>query len=156
MDSNLNQKIAKILKNSRLRKTHARAAVLEALFLAKKPQTAEQIAAKLGIKSPNKVTIYRTLESLIKAGFVHKAYTSERKWHFEPTHHRREEQNHPHFVCNGCGATRCLTNWSAPMAKVPWKGFVIHHQQIKLEGLCPSCSTKTAGTIVNNKSAKQS
>ena len=144
MDSSLNQKIAKILKSSHLRKTPARAAILEALFLAKKPQTAEQIASKLGIKSPNKVTIYRTLESLIKAGFVHKAYTGARKWHFELAHHRREEQSHPHFVCNGCGAARCLTNWSVPVTKVPWKGFVIQHQQIKLEGLCPSCSARTA------------
>jgi hypothetical protein len=26
------------------------------------------------------------------------------------------------------------------MAKSPHKGFIIHRQQVRLEGLCPACS----------------
>jgi hypothetical protein len=29
---------------------------------------------------------------------------------------------------------------SLPMAKSPYKGFVIGHQRVQLEGLCPKCN----------------
>ena len=87
----------------------------------------------------NKVTIYRTLESLVKVGLVHRAFMQERAWHFELANHCSETQCHPHFTCSSCGTTHCLTGFSVPMARSPYKGFVIHHQQVRLEGLCPAC-----------------
>ena len=144
MNRRVTKKTQGLLESSKLRKTGARTAILGVLAGAHKPQTAEQIGFKLGVRGPDKVTIYRTLESFVKTGFVHKAYLEARKWHFELADHCSEEQCHPHFVCNGCGQTRCLPEATSPPVKVKRKGFIVYRQQIKLEGLCPSCSTNSA------------
>jgi Fur family transcriptional regulator, ferric uptake regulator len=142
MTSSIQDKIEHMLKTANIRRTGPRTAVLSVLLRSRKPLTQDEIADSLMPHAPDKVTIYRTLESFIKAGFVHKAYIEARQWHFELASHCSREQCHPHFVCNGCGRTRCLTGQAAPAVKVPWKDFVVQRQQTKLEGLCSSCSTK--------------
>jgi Fur family ferric uptake transcriptional regulator len=115
-------------------------AILKVLIEASQPLSQGQIAQCLGKEHFDKVTIYRTLESLCEAGLVHKAYIDERAWHFELAHNCTESQCHPHFTCIRCGHTHCLTGMSLPMAKSPHRGFVIHRQQVRLEGLCPACA----------------
>lgn len=135
------RKIGELLFSTKLRRTKPRLAVLDVLVGASKPITQEQIAAKLGPTGPNKVTIYRTLESFIKAGLAHKAYLRERTWHFELAHNCTESQCHPHFTCTNCGDTHCFTGMTLPMVKSPpHKGFVIRYQRTQFEGLCPRCS----------------
>jgi Fur family ferric uptake transcriptional regulator len=140
----IKRKTTDLLNSAKLRRTSPRAAILAALLRARKPQTAEQIATKLGRKAPpNKVTIYRTLETFLETGLVHKVFLRERTWHFELAHNCAETQCHPHFTCTSCGNTHCLTEATLPMAKSPHKGFVIRHQRVQLDGLCPKCSPDT-------------
>lgn len=141
MKTETKRKIEELLCSAKLRRTKPRLAILSVLFGASKPITQEQIAAKLGPTGPNKVTIYRTLESFIKAGLAHKAYLRERTWHFELAHNCSESQCHPHFTCTNCGDTHCFTEMTLPTVKSPpHKGFVIRHQRTQFEGLCPTCS----------------
>jgi len=142
MNPRITRKSEQLLASFKMRKTGPRIAVLGVLSGTRKPQTAEQIASKLGGKAPDKVTIYRNLASFVNAGFVHKAYLEARKWHFELANRCTEQQCHPHFVCSSCGRTRCLPEVLSPPLKLMGKGFVVYRQQIKLEGLCPSCSAK--------------
>ncbi len=128
-----------ILAGASLRKTEPRVAVLSTLLRASRPMSQEQIAAKIG-GGADKVTIYRTLESFINSGIVHKAYLQERIWHYELSDRCTEKQCHPHFTCKRCGDTRCMPEVILPMAKSPLKGFEITHQQVRLEGFCPECS----------------
>jgi Fur family ferric uptake transcriptional regulator len=114
-------------------------AILKILTAADRPLSQDEIAKRLGKNRFDKVTIYRTLESLFKVGTVHKAFMEERTQHFELAHKCSESQCHPHFTCTSCGGTHCLTEMSLPMAKSPYKGFIIRHQQVRLEGLCPAC-----------------
>lgn len=130
----------KLLKSANLYCTNRRVAILKVLSAANKPMTQHQIAASLGRAAPDKVTIYRTLESFLEAGLVHKAFLRQRTWHFELAHNCTENQCHPHFTCTSCGDTNCLTEISLPMAKSPHKGFVIDRQRVQLEGLCPRCN----------------
>ena len=136
----MKRKTQKILRSAKLRCTGPRKIILGALMDAGRPQTAEQIAAKLGPACPDKVTIYRTLESFVEAGFVHRAFINERSQHFEMADHCSSKQCHPHFVCNGCGKTQCLIGQRIVSVKAPRGGFVVQRQQVRLEGLCPSCS----------------
>jgi len=129
-----------ILKGASLRNTEPRMAVLSALLRASRPMSQEQISAKLSPYGPNKVTIYRTLETLVKTGVVHKAFLEERVVHYELSDRCTEKQCHPHFTCRRCGETRCMPEVTLPMAKSPLKGFKITHQQVRLEGFCPECS----------------
>lgn len=140
MKANLDSKARKMLKAANLYRTKPRAAVLKVLLKAGKPLTQDQIARRLGRKRLDKVTIYRTLESLFKVGLVHKAFIQKRTWHFELADRCTEAQCHPHFTCTNCGRTHCMTEMSLPMVKSPHRGFVIKHQQVRLEGLCPKCA----------------
>lgn len=134
------EKVRELLRTAKLRRTGPRIAILGVLLRARRPQTAEQIAAKLPAAAANRVTIYRTLESFVEAGLVHKAFLDERTWHFELAGNCTDEQCHPHFTCTNCGVTRCLVGLSVPVVKGLEEGFVAYRQQIRLEGLCPACA----------------
>lgn len=140
MKSDVKRKIEKLLSSVNLRRTSSRVAILGVLLSVRKPQTADQIAANLAPAGPNKVTIYRTLESFIGAGLVHKVFLQERTWHFELARNCTESQCHPHFTCTNCGDMQCLMEMTLPMAESPHKGFVIGRQRVQLEGLCPKCN----------------
>ena len=129
-----------MLKTAKLYCTQGRVAVLKILMKADKPLSQDQIAQRCGKKQFDKVTIYRTLESLLKVGIVHKAFIDKRAWYFELANNCTASQCHPHFTCTTCGDTHCLMEITLPMAKSPHKGFVIHRQQVRLEGLCPACA----------------
>ncbi len=136
----LNSKARQMLRAAGLYCTEPRIAILTVLLDAPRPVRQDQIGERLTEKAMNKVTIYRTLASLVKAGLVHRAFMQKRAWHFELADHCSETQCHPHFTCSNCGRTHCLTGFSMPMAPSPYKGFVIQHQQVRLEGLCPECA----------------
>ncbi len=133
-------KARQMLKRAKLYCTDARIAILRALIETARPLRQDQISSQSAKATFNKVTVYRTLESLVEAGLVHRAFTQNRAWHFELADHCTEHQCHPHFTCTSCGVTHCLTDISLPMAKVADRGFVISRQQVRLEGLCPSCA----------------
>lgn len=140
MKTDLDEKARQMLAAANLYRTEGRVAILKVLLEARRPVRQDQIADRLPDKTTNKVTIYRTLESLVDAGVVHRAFIQERAWHFELADHCSEKQCHPHFTCSNCGTTHCLTDFSVPMAPSSYKGFVIQHQQVRLEGLCPACA----------------
>lgn len=142
MSSNISKKCENVLSTAGLRKTKPRMAILSALFKAGRPVTQEKIAEELFPNAPNKVTIYRTLDALVEANVVHKAYLQEKTWHFEMAGNCTESQCHPHFTCTNCGSMFCLTQLSMPMARSPHKGFLFTHQQVRLAGLCPQCSKR--------------
>ena len=142
MKSERKLKIENMLSSAKLRRTRPRTAILSVLMHSHKPLTQDQIAAGLAPAIPNKVTIYRTLESFCKAGLVHKAFMHKRAWHFEIADRCTESQCHPHFTCKRCGVVSCLVGLPVSIVEGLKKGFEIHRQQIRLEGLCPRCAGK--------------
>ena len=136
----LKEKVDKLLNSAKLKRTGPRRTVLEILLAGNRPQTADEIVSAMGNTRPNKVTVYRTLESMVDAGLVHKAFVEERSQHYELADKCTEHQCHPHFVCTDCGHTRCLHDVLVPMATSAPAGFVIERQQVRLQGLCPKCN----------------
>lgn len=132
-------KLRRMLKEAALYCTRARLAVLRVLMDASVPLRQDEISGRIAAEKFDKVTIYRTLDSLVEAGLVHRAFMHERTWHFELADHCSERQCHPHFTCVGCGTTHCLTDTSVPMVRIADEGFVISRQQVRLEGYCPAC-----------------
>ena len=104
--------------------------------------TAQEVFEKVKTQNPNInfSTVYRNLELLCKIGVINKLNISSKISHFELAHNCTEDQCHPHFTCINCGDTYCLTEVAIPMTKSLRKGFVIGHQRIQLEGLCPRCN----------------
>ncbi len=134
-----NARTREILKSAKLYHTKCRAAVLNVLTAAQRPLSQTEVAQRLGRNHLDKVTIYRTLESFIAAGLVHKVFLQERAWHYEMADHCTAHQCHPHFVCTDCARTYCLPQASAPVAAIAPAGFVVRRQEVRLEGLCPAC-----------------
>lgn len=135
----LDEKARQMLKDAELYCTEARIAILKVLMQTSRPLRQSQISKQLADKTLNKVTIYRTLESLVEVGLVHRAFMQKRSWHFELSNHCSKTQCHPHFTCLNCGRIHCLTDIPIPMTQSPYKGFIIQRQQVRLEGLCPAC-----------------
>lgn len=140
MKTNSDKQAREMLKAAKLYCTKHRITILKVLLRTKRPLSQDQIARRCGKKHFDKVTIYRTFESLLKAGLIHKAFVDKRASHFELAHNCTEKQCHPHFTCTSCGNTHCLMDMSLPMAASPYKGFVIKRQKVHLEGLCPMCA----------------
>jgi len=142
MKSQIKEKVDRLLSSAKMKRTGPRRTILGALLGANRPQTADEIISIIGKAGPNKVTVYRTLESLAEAGLVHRAFVDERSRYFEMADRCTMIQCHPHFVCTDCGQTRCLPEVSVPLATNPPAGFIICRQQVRLEGLCPECGTE--------------
>ena len=140
MTVRLDEKARRILHDARLYTTEARIGILKVLMQAAGPLRQDQIGERLTSRTLNKATVYRTLESLLAAGLVHRVFMDDRACHFELADHCTEKQCHPHFTCTNCGVTTCLTDITLPLAQIPRKGFVISRQQVRLEGLCPACA----------------
>lgn len=129
-----------LLKIAGFNSTKAQIFVLQELLKAGNPLSRGDLAARLGAKCPDKVTIYRIMERFCAANLVHKVYLGERAFKYELAHHCEEKQCHPHFTCNNCGQTFCLNDLFLPIVKGLKKGFVLQKQQVRIEGLCPGCS----------------
>lgn len=140
MKTQIKERVDKLLSSVKLRRTDQRRIILGVLLNAKGPQTADEIMAAMSRRSANKVTVYRTLESMVGAGLVHRAFVHQRAEHFEIADRCTDAQCHPHFTCVNCGATNCAVGATIPIAKGLEKGFVVHRQQVHLEGLCPRCA----------------
>jgi len=140
MRTKANENITKFLESAKLKKTKPRMEIIEVLMKSNRPKSAEEMISVMGKSGPNKVTVYRTLDSMVEAGIVHRAFLSQGSQYYEMADKCTKHQCHPHFVCKDCGATRCMPEVSVPMATNPPAGFIIERQQVRLEGLCPDCS----------------
>ncbi len=137
----MNHNIDRILKSAKLRKTQARKALIKVLLGADLPLTQEQIAEKLHHQTcADKTTIYRNLESLVRANAVHKVFLQNSVRHFELSDRCSDTQCHPHFTCTACGKTECLPKILTPMTNIQDSRYKIRRQRVHLEGLCPKCN----------------
>jgi Fur family ferric uptake transcriptional regulator len=136
----LKERIDNLLDSAHMKRTGARRTVLEVLLKSERPKSAEELISVMGKAGPNKVTVYRTLDSMVEAGLVHRAFLKDTSQYYEMADKCTKHQCHPHFVCKDCGQTRCMPEVSVPMATNPPAGFIIERQQVRLEGLCPDCS----------------
>ena len=139
MTASMAQRIKGLLDGAGLYKTRARYGILQVLMEAGVPMSQVQIAETLAGQA-DRVTIYRTLTSLLDADLVHKAYVDERATFYEMSHHCSDTQCHPHFTCTACGRTQCLFDLKLPPVAERFNGFLIQRQKTRLEGLCPDCA----------------
>ena len=138
--------IPSLLKTHGLRVTLARVTVLELLMCQRNPLSHQQIEDLLDghHAKMDRVTIYRTLHSLTDCGLLHKVMGIDRSFSYayktnveENVHHGAD---HPHFVCERCAHTFCLTELDVPTTVNIRAGFSTRHTEVKLYGYCPECN----------------
>lgn len=129
-----------LLKENRLRVTPARVAVLDLFGSTCAPLTADDIAHKTTDTKINLVTIYRTLESLEKAGLLRQVDLRRGAICYE-----RTDTHHHHIVCTDCGAIEeidvCDQEQLAKDALKSSKKFKrINQHALEFFGICSSCT----------------
>jgi Fur family ferric uptake transcriptional regulator len=133
---------SRLLKSNGLRRTAARETILRVLGDARRPLSHQDILKKLGSdESFDRVTVYRTLETLQEAGLLHRIQGMDGTWRF--CRHKSETAggcagNHIHFLCSRCDRMSCLPEQPLPWVSAP-RGARIHSKQLVVHGLCAGC-----------------
>jgi Fur family transcriptional regulator, ferric uptake regulator len=136
---------AQLLKMNGLRRTSAREAVLQLLASARRPLSHQEILRRpKGKGSFDRVTVYRTLETLHQAGLVHRIQDRDGTSRFcrhTPGSAGKCGGNHIHFLCSKCDKMSCLPEQPLPWVQAP-AGAMIHSKQLVVHGFCASCAAK--------------
>ena len=131
--------VANPLKESGLKSTPGRRAVLQVLGKTSSPLSPEQIHAKVGSEVCDRATVYRILDSLNEAGLAQRL-TLEGKTLYLP---EESSHHHHHIICRKCRSTVCLDECLiSPLEKKAQQlGFQDIHHSLQLTGLCSKCAT---------------
>jgi Fur family ferric uptake transcriptional regulator len=136
------EQTAALIRSAGLRVTSPRTAVLALLRDARTPLSHAEVATRLEHQAFDRATVYRNLVDLTEAGILQRTevgHTFRFELVDEQPGHRREQ--HPHFVCTGCGKVACLPASSVSF-KAPRTGPSALRRgklEIQLRGLCDAC-----------------
>ncbi len=98
-----------LLRDRGLRATAARIVVLEVLHEQRGPMSHEGVMAQLPEGVHDKASIWRILSDLADNGLLRRMDLGDRVWRYELLDDCRSvTDDHPHFLCEGCGEVRCL------------------------------------------------
>lgn len=100
----------RLLRDSPLRRTPCRIAVLQHLSAADRPLNHAEVCAELVPLGFEKSTIYRCLVEMTQAELLRRFELGDHVWRFalnQGAHKGRS--THPHFVCVRCGQVVCLS-----------------------------------------------
>lgn len=129
-----------------LRATSARLDVLRVLAASPLPLTAQDVLelVRKTDESADRVTVYRTLSSLVDAGIAHRMDPGDRVWRFGllGRGESHEHRGHAHFVCDACGEVRCLADSTISVAlkgRATEQRLKIKQQDVYLHGTCETC-----------------
>jgi Fur family ferric uptake transcriptional regulator len=129
-----------LLRNRSLRATKPRLKLLHAIedYASAMPYSAIQKAM-----SPiDRVTLYRTLESLTSNGVIHKALQEGTDVFYAICGHRcavgHHKHDHIHFKCQTCNTVTCEKPIEGIEILLP--EYEIHKVAVAVEGICPKCS----------------
>lgn len=128
-----------LLNNRELKATSPRLNLL--LTMEEYKSAMPYSAIQKAMKSMDRVTLYRTLESLKKKGIIHKAFQEKNESYYAicsqkcgKNHHHHD---HIHFRCVRCEAVTCEKPSEVIEISIPDKE--IHKISIHVEGVCQLC-----------------
>jgi Fur family ferric uptake transcriptional regulator len=138
------------LREKGLRVTRARLDILRVLSASPTPMQAQDVLEALNDAHADRVTVYRTLNSLIESGIAHKVDPGDRVWRYglmashgvagAPGGHAHD--GHAHFVCDECGTVRCLEDATIKVSlggKGEGEKFKVTQRDVYLHGTCEKC-----------------
>ena len=129
-----------LLKSNNLRLTNARKAVLGVFMNESVAQSHADLEDVLD-SSIDRVTIYRTLDTFVSNGILHKIPDDSGAARYALCNNCTEHEhhdNHVHFKCRVCGLSECLTHTQIPTVELP-NGYKAEGGNLLLEGVCNRC-----------------
>jgi Fur family transcriptional regulator, ferric uptake regulator len=128
------------LRKSGLRLSTSRRLVLEALFAAEGPVSAEHIARALNIEL---TSVYRNLETLERHGLVRHVHLG----HGPGLYTLVGESEREYLCCERCGAAQTLTHDQLDPVRDRVRdlfGYEVRFTHFAIVGTCAECSQKTS------------
>ncbi len=133
--------LKKILGSHKLRITDCRLHVIQLFLTERKALSQGDLENQLN--QYDRVTLYRTLNSFLDSGIIHKIPNSEGVATYGLCHEtcspNQHDHNHIHFKCNSCGQIQCLDDKSVPNVMVP-EGYHIEAVNMIVDGVCAKCA----------------
>ena len=126
-----------------LRATAGRVAALVAIESAERPLTHAELSTLPGLAGLDPITLYRLLDAFAERGLVHRVQGTDGTWRTaaQPRGQAGCPGNHPHFLCEGCGAMACLSDQPLPRVLVP-PGAVVRGRNFVVYGRCAACAAR--------------
>ena len=88
----------------------------------------------------DRVTLYRTLDSFVDAGWLAKSVGADRQNRFALRQGEgADHHDHAHFQCDDCGRVYCLAVKAPRRLAVP-AGFAVEGVDLQLHGHCADCA----------------
>jgi len=135
------EEVRDLIRSKSLRATGVRIDVLVALHEAATPQTHEQVMEQLrGMH--DKATVWRILADLTEAGLLRRMDLGDRVWRYELLDACRSiTDDHPHFLCESCGAVSCLPPLEirSPNGSLP-EALLGAEFKVRVMGRCGTCA----------------
>ena len=139
------------IRQSGLKCTPKRLAVLEYLVKAHRPVSTAEIIQTLQNTAINPVTIYRILESFVEKKIVRPVNHHKRHRLYEAHMEANCQVNHAHFACVQCDQILCLEENQLQITSVSLPpGFQMEQAHLQIEGTCPRCNPQQPVPPVKN------
>jgi len=136
---NKEQRTIEILKYHNLRITSKRKDVLGLIVDYDSAIPFSHIQKELS--NFDRVTLYRTMNSLLEKGVIHKIQVEGTEIFYALCGHtcddKTHQHNHVHFHCSSCEKVHCLEP-DSPL-NIGLNGFQIENIEIQLQGVCNQC-----------------
>jgi Fur family ferric uptake transcriptional regulator len=133
------KELKEILNDHALKNTSCRHDVLSYLLETNYALAPKDLEANF--KKYDRVTLYRTLNTFIYKGIIHKIPNDSGIARYALTGsaiNKRYKEEHIHFKCDDCGRTECLPDYQIPKVKLP-TGYKASEINVIVSGQCQHC-----------------
>lgn len=128
----------KLPSSINLRSTHIREQLIS-LFLGNEGIAfSEAEINQVFNHSFDRVTIYRTIRTLMEKDVIHKVICDDGVLKYAHKSKVEPVNVHPHFQCTSCGQVKCLTAMPEQKIKLP-KGYAVSGMHMLVKGVCAQC-----------------
>lgn len=133
------ERVAAFLEQHGIKPTANRILVARTLAECSRPMSLSELEYR--ILSIDKSGIFRALTLFRDHHLVHVIEDGTGSARYELCHshdHEADDDLHPHFYCERCRRTFCLTDTAIPRIVVP-EGFEVTSANYLVKGICPDC-----------------
>lgn len=128
-----------IIKNCGLRLTSSRKKIINILIESQSALSEVDLEKQLA-SICDRTTIYRTLNTLLENGLVHKLVDTDGSNKYVLNKNSAQpNDDHIHFKCNECGTVECLENFPEQHLHLP-NGYKKLYTNFVVVGVCDHCN----------------
>ena len=135
------QELRDLIRDSGLRATASRIAVLKLLRATAVPMSHSDVATALADQAWDRATLYRNLVDMVDVGLLSRTDMGDHVWRYAFRRPDHTDDEHPHFVCTECGTVECLPEVELTFEQQNSMPQALQNRQVevRVRGLCDTC-----------------